>query len=81
MQKRDERMDRRTHVRKVFYNFPTTAFGRRQEIIRDIVKRESSKEYVCIAELLVYCRRMEVRRNDNELKMGNYKCVIIKLLH
>ena len=40
-----------------------------------------SKEYVCIAELLVYCRRMEVRRNDNELKMGIYKCVIIKLLH
>ena len=46
-----------------------------QTIIRDIVKRESSKEYVCIPELLVYCRRMEVRRSDNELKMG------INLMH
>ena len=24
---------------------------------------------------------MEVRRSDNELKMGIYKCVIVKLLH
>ena len=36
--------------------------------------------YVCIAELLVYCRRMGVR-SDNELKVGIYKCVIIKLMH
>ena len=28
MQKRDER----THIRKVFYNLPTTAFARRREI-------------------------------------------------
>ena len=45
------------------------------------INKRHSKEYVCIAELLVYCRRMEVRRSDNELKMGIYKCVIIKLLH
>ena len=44
------------------------------------INRRHSKEYVSIAELLVYCRRMEVR-SDNELKMGIYKCVIIKLLH
>ena len=45
------------------------------------INKRHSKEYVCIAELSVYCRRMEVRRSDNELKMGIYKCVIIKLLH
>ena len=44
------------------------------------INKGHSKEYVCIAKLLVYCRRMEVRRSD-ELKMGIYKCVIIKLLH
>ena len=46
-----------------------------------INKGHTSKEYVCIAELLVYCRRMEVRRSVNELKEGIHKCVIIKLLH
>ena len=45
------------------------------------INKRHSKEYVSIAELLVYCRRMEVRRSDNELKMGIYKRVIIKLLH
>ena len=38
MQKRDERMDAltdaRTHLRKAFYNLPTTAFGRRRQIKR-----------------------------------------------
>ena len=37
MQKHDERTDRRTDgrtdVRKAFYNLPTSAFGRRREII------------------------------------------------
>ena len=28
------RTDGLTHVRKVFYNLPTTAFGRRREIIK-----------------------------------------------
>ena len=32
MQKCDERTDRRTDVRKEFYNLPTTAFGHGQEI-------------------------------------------------
>ena len=33
MQKRDEQTYGRTDVRKAFYNLPTTAFGRRREII------------------------------------------------
>ena len=38
MQKRDERTDGRTYVRKAFYNLPTTAFGRREIIIVDHTK-------------------------------------------
>ena len=33
MLKRDKLTDGRTHVQKAFYNLPTTAFGRRWEII------------------------------------------------
>ena len=32
MQKRDERTDGQTDVRKAFYNLPTSAFGRSREI-------------------------------------------------
>ena len=35
------------------------------------INKGHSKEYVCIAELLVYCRRIEFRRSDNELKIAN----------
>ena len=40
------------------------------------INKRHSKEYVCIAELLVYYRRMEVRRSDNVLlcNWGAFVC-------
>ena len=32
------------------------------------INKRHSKEYGCIAELLVYCRRMKVRRIDKNLE-------------
>ena len=40
MKKREERTDERTQVWKAFYNLPTTALGRRWEIINVHVSKE-----------------------------------------
>ena len=50
MQKRDERTDRRTDVRKAFYNLPTSAFGR----MREIKKQEESAREQALCQLTEY---------------------------
>ena len=56
MQKRDEQMDRRTHVRKAFYNLPTTAFGCRREIIKCLTAAiKTIKHGSMLGTLLTLC--------------------------
>ena len=78
MQKRDEQMDDctdgltdgRTHIRKVFYNLPTTAFGRRQEI--NILRKKMAILYRCVTQglhcsfyLLIFC--IDINRDVSAL--------------